>query len=84
MVKKLQIIRTMKTVQNDITGKSREIAVLVNMSTAQEFRLVLSFIGYEIFSALRLILDAPLIIRMNCSIPFFGTLGRVMRQQNMW
>jgi hypothetical protein len=51
MMKKLQIIRIRKTAENDITGKSRRIAVLVNTSTAQQFRLVLSVIGYEIFNS---------------------------------
>ena len=81
-MKKLQIIHTTKTVENDEIGKSRRIAVLVNISTEQKFRLVFSLIGYEIFNSWRLILDAPLIIRMKCIIIFLGTLARVMRQQN--
>lgn len=51
MMKKLQIIHTKKTVENDETGKSRRIAVLVNISTEQKFRLVFSLIGYEIFNS---------------------------------
>jgi len=35
MMKKLKIIRTTQTVENEITGKSRRISVLVNMSKAQ-------------------------------------------------
>jgi len=51
MMKKLQIIHTTKTVENDEIGKSRRIAVLVNISTEQQFRLVFSLIGYEIFNS---------------------------------
>ena len=50
MMKKLQIVRTTKTVENDITGKSRRTAILVNASTVQQFRLVLSVMDYEIFN----------------------------------
>jgi hypothetical protein len=35
MVKKLQIISTTTTVQNEITGKSRRIEVLVNSAAIQ-------------------------------------------------
>jgi hypothetical protein len=78
MMKKIQIIRTTQTVEHEITGKSRGISVLVNKSKAQ-----CSVIGYEIFNLCRLILDAPLIIKMKRSIIFLGTIAKVTRQKNM-